>query len=281
MHIYQPFITYLCDNLAGTAEDPQHDFAISAGIAAQAQTILFSADQALALRPALEKFAEAVDYRLPFENVILQFDRPIPEREFFAIERDEQTDAVLLAKMARLWDEAGVPLHGWQPADGDGVVALLLTQGELDGVLHNQAVAVFASTALNRVHWQGTDVTWMPLRETVFVENKLTLRNLAVACMTYLNCINFTLELHTAPEKVQKRRARDGKPPLLAYYTVAVAPAYRDKAGEEGGGGWKHGHLYDVRGHFRRLSDGRLIWVRPHQRGLGNALYVPSVRKVG
>jgi hypothetical protein len=48
MHIFQPFITYLCDNLAGTAEDPQHDFEIAAVIAAQAQTILFAANQASA-----------------------------------------------------------------------------------------------------------------------------------------------------------------------------------------------------------------------------------------
>ena len=51
MHIYQPFITCLCRNLASTAEDPQHDFEIATVIAAQAQTILFAADQALALRP--------------------------------------------------------------------------------------------------------------------------------------------------------------------------------------------------------------------------------------
>lgn len=35
------------------------------------------------------------------------------------------------------------------------------------------------------------------------------------------------------------------------------------------------------RAHFRRLPDGRLIWARPHQRGLAHELYVPSVRKVG
>jgi hypothetical protein len=57
-----------------------------------------------------------------------------------------------------------------------------------------------------------------------------------------------------------------------------VAPGYRSGEGE--GSGVKHGHRYDVAGHFRRLPDGRLIWVRPHQRGLAHELYVPSVRKV-
>jgi hypothetical protein len=39
-------------------------------------------------------------------------------------------------------------------------------------------------------------------------------------------------------------------------------------------------YKFDVRGHFRRLSDGRLIWVRPHQRCLAHERYIPSVRRV-
>ncbi len=48
-----------------------------------AHVILFSAEQALALRPALQRFAEALDYRLPFPSVLIQFTQPIPESEFF------------------------------------------------------------------------------------------------------------------------------------------------------------------------------------------------------
>ena len=212
--------------------------------------------------------------------MILQFDRPIPEREFFAVEYEDENSPEVLAQMAALWQEAGVPLHGWQPTTGDAVVALVMTQGEVDGVLHHQVVAFFASTALNRVHWQGqAELTWLAQSQRTFIENKRMLRNLAVACVAYLNCINLTLERQETPEKVQKRRAKEGKPPLPAYYTVVVAPAYR-REGEGEGGGWKHGHLYDVRGHFRRLQDGRLIWVHPHQRGLAHATYVPGVRVV-
>ena len=173
----------------------------------------------------------------------------------------------------------GRPLHGWTPADGDALVALLLAQDDIDGVLHNQAVAFFASTAINRVHWHGDNLKWLPNSDTTFDENKRTLRNLCVACVAYLNCINLTLERQEAPEKVQKRRAKDGKPPLPAYYTVVVAPAYRHKEDGEPGG-THHGYKYDVRGHLRKLPDGRLIWVRPHQRGLAHELYIPSVRVV-
>jgi hypothetical protein len=279
MHIYQPFILHMAASLARTEFDAQHDFEIAAIIAAQAHTVLFRADQVLALRPALERFAESVEYRLPFESVILQFDHPIPEALFFEVENPEQNDPQALAVVAGMWAESGLALHGWTPTDGDAVAALLLMQTEFDGVLHNQAIAFFASTAINRVHWQGGDLTWLPNTDRTHAENKRTLRNLAVACVAYMTCINLTLEKHAPPEKVQKRRAKDGKPPLLPYYTVEVAPAYREK-GETGDGSAKHGFRYDVAGHFRRLSAGRLIWVRPHQRGLAHELYVPSVRKV-
>ena len=279
MHIYQPFILTLTGRLARTEFDPEHDFEIAALIAAQAQTVIFHADQMLALRPALERFAEAVDYRLPFTNVILQFDRPVPEQLFFDLERPYQNDPALLAETTRLWEEAGLALHGWTPADGDGVAALLLTQMEDGGVTHNQAVAFFASTAINRVHWTGHDLTWLPYTDQHFAANKRTLRNLAVACVAYLNCVNLALEKHEAPAKVQRRRVRDGKPPILPYYTVVVAPAYRGEEDAEAHGS-SHGFRYDVRGHFRRLADGRLIWVRPHQRGLAHELYVPGVRAV-
>ena len=49
-----------------------------------------------------------------------------------------------------------------------------------------------------------------------------------------------------------------------------------DSEGYEKGAGVKHGIRYDVRGHFRRLETGKTIWVRPHQRGLQNELYVPK-----
>ena len=181
----------------------------------------------------------------------------------------------MLTETLHLWNQSGLTLHGWTPADGVG--ALLLAQSEIDGVLHNQAVAFFASTAVNRVHWKGGDLTWLPHTDRTYAENKRTLRNLAVACVAYLTCVNLGLEKHAPPAKVQKRRVKEGKPLLLPYFTVEVAPGYRGKGD---GDGAKHGYRYDIADHFRRLADGRLIWVRAHQPGLAHELYVPSVRKV-
>ena len=37
---------------------------------------------------------------------------------------------------------------------------------------------------------------------------------------------------------------------------------------------------FDVRGHWRNLSDGRTVWIRPHQRGVEHDLYRPKAYKV-
>ena len=73
-----------------------------------------------------------------------------------------------------------------------------------------------------------------PHTDRTFAENKRTLRNLAVACVAYLSCINLALEQQAEPAKVQKRRQREGKPPILPYYTVVVAPAYRGQEDADG-----------------------------------------------
>lgn len=259
------------------------DFEVTAEIARTGQTILFSADQALALRPALAAFDEQVDHRLPFPSIILQFDRPIPEHIFFEAERDELQDPAFLRQMADTWRQADLPLRDWTPEDGDAVTAVLLLQSENADGIHNQAVAFFVSTAVNRVYWRGTELVFLPgVRGHVDVgeNNKRTLRNLAVACVAYMNCVNLMLEKHEPPEKVQKRRAKDGKPPIQPYYTVTVRPEYRRADETSGEPGSHHSYRYDVRGHFRRLADGRLTWVRPHQRGLAHEQYIPAVRKV-
>lgn len=247
--------------------DSLPDFRVAAHIAADAQTVLFSSEQALALRPALERFAEEVDYRPPFPNVILQFTSPIPETEFFAEERP-------------LAEIVGQPVPD---LPGDSVLALLLHQHENNGETVNQAVAYFHSTAINRVMWTGNTLRYYPDAHPSDLAraNKEHLKALAVACIAYINCINLMLERHEPDERVNRKRAAKGKRVLPPYYTVVVRPEYRREGDDSSHGqGSSHGHRYDVRGHFRRLGDGRLTWVRPHQRGLAHEEYIPAVRRV-
>ena len=81
------------------------------------------------------------------------------------------------------------------------------------------------------------------------------------------------------PEKVNRKRAREGKKVLEDFYLCRI----RKTKGEthETGQGSTHGYRYDVMGHFRRLPDGRLTWVRAHQRGVEHELYKPKVYKAG
>lgn len=63
---------------------------------------------------------------------------------------------------------------------------------------------------------------------------------------------------------------------------------YRYLLGSNRGGGTAHHYRYDVRGHFRHLRDERyernpdgtvrVVWVRPHERGVDHPEYVPTLR---
>jgi len=102
---------------------------------------------------------------------------------------------------------------------------------------------------------------------------------LAIACVAYINCENITLERQAADAKLNRSRTGKGKKPFEDYYLCHLR-ASRGEAGAGEGQGGEHGFRYDVRAHFRRLPDGRLTWVRAHQRGVGHELYRPKVYQV-
>ncbi len=257
--------------LAGYAASSERadviDLGVTLIVAREAKAILFASEQALALKPALDRFAEEMrEYRLPFPCVMLQFTEPIPESALLA--SVEQTE-----DMRR----AGI--------EEDKIVALFLGQ-ETDaaGGTINSASAWFATTAVNRVSWReharahlrllpGVDTTNEAARR-----NKEQIRNLAIACIAYINCENIRLERQTVAEKINRKRAREGKRVLEAYYLCRLRPSQGAAAADDSGAG--HSFRYDVRGHFRRLPDGKLTWVRAHQRGLAHELYKPKVYKV-
>ena len=234
-----------------------------------AKTIIVPAEQALALLPAAKRFEEHLDFHLPFECCVFQFDQPIPEEKMLHREREE----------------------------ADEVMALVVVQYE--GV--NSATAWFKSTAVNRVAWDNAPTSDFRFSPTAFeimedesdillgvsltpaevkMRNKETLRLLACAIVAYINCENVTVDIgEEVPEKVNRKREKEGKHRIDPYYVVKI----QHEKVEGGGGtgtGTKHSFRYDVRGHFRRMADGKLTWVRAHQRGLSHEFYVPNVYKV-
>jgi hypothetical protein len=91
------------------------DLGVTLTVARAAKVILFATEQALALKPALDRFAEDVtEYRLPFPSVMLQFSEPSPQAALLT--SVEQTDDMR-----------------FMGVNDDTVVALLLGQGEEDG----------------------------------------------------------------------------------------------------------------------------------------------------
>jgi hypothetical protein len=80
---------------------------------------------------------------------------------------------------------------------------------------------------------------------------------------------------------LQKARARRGKPPLPGWYEISLRQVIKDYTKDKKSLQlWHHSFRYDVRGHFRRYTEGRLagrcVWVSSHQRGLANQLYRPK-----
>ena len=101
-------------------------------------------------------------------------------------------------------------------------------------------------------------------------------RNLAIACIGYINCENIYLQrMGGIPDKVSAKRERKGKSNLEPYYVCRIRGVQYDKVDPTQNGA-KHSIRYDVRGHFRRLTTGKTTWVRPHQRGIENELYIPK-----
>lgn len=243
------------------------DLGVTLTVAREAKVILFSTEQALALKPALDRFAEDLsEYRLPFPSVMLQFTEPVPESALMAnVEQTEDMQRMGIAE--------------------DTILALLLGQEEgREGKLVNTASAWFATTTVNRVSWRDDERAHLRLLPGTGKgtederRNKERIRNLAIACIAYINCENITLDRQAVAEKINRKRAREGKRVLEDYYVCHLRPG-KGEAEDEHEGGSGHGFRYDVRGHFRRLPEGKLTWVRAHQRGLGHELYKPKVYK--
>jgi hypothetical protein len=86
------------------------------------------------------------------------------------------------------------------------------------------------------------------------------------------------------PSRADRRRAlKQGVTPQ-PWHLVRVEPRFVEAMSGDHDSGSRHSYRYDVMGHLRfgkhRLGDGTyrrsVEWVRPHQRGLANATYIPK-----
>lgn len=215
--------------------------------AMQSQVIVFDIEQIKVFWGLIknERFLPSSDYKLPFADTWIQFS------ENFA-----------------LYD------YGNETMPDLGNVALLLTQQESGS---NRIIVVHEENDDEEIAWNSNDpnILFSFPFENLLESEKY--RMLAAACIDYINCENVYLHREgVVDESVNAKRERKGKSRMEPYYVCRIRGVQYDSNGNEHPTGVKQSIRYDVRGHFRRLENGKTTWVRPHQRGLQNELYVPK-----
>lgn len=248
-------------------------------LALSAKTILFSDQQADIFLNTDDKYVFSVDYKLPFPSVIIEFSSPLSintphgviKHYGLALMQHEQTKE----RIDRLRRNRDLKREYFD----------YTSEAFIEGKILNGCMLVAGDLALNRIVW-FSDSTH-ELIDDEFEEDpthpvmvlKRLIKKLAICCIGYINCENVYLEKQgEVPEAVNRKREAKGKSRLEPYYVCRIKGVQHDSHAT--GTGVKHGIRYDVRGHFRRLDTGKTIWVRPHQRGLQNELYIPKVYKV-
>lgn len=231
-------------------------YALSA-ILLHAKTIFFPALQAQVFATLSHEYTDKLRYSLPFSEILLQFSEPVEV---------SGRKLIGIALSADVWDQADYEKFSSLHTIDAPTKPVLPDQTEL-----HQAIGVFED-GYTKAMWQVHN------REMVFdADADAVIKNLAIACIGYINCENVTLQANQAvDDRANRKRITNGKAPLLPIYVCRLRGAQYDSAGS-GQSGRHVGFRFDVRGHFRRLADGRTTWVSPHQRGLANELYVPKV----
>lgn len=79
------------------------------------------------------------------------------------------------------------------------------------------------------------------------------------------SCCNVQLAEHQPPRFINQKRINKGRVPFYAYKTLRITLDEDEKGGgQRGTGAHSSPRLHLRRGHIRRLSDGRRVWVRAH-----------------
>lgn len=259
-----------------------HSFAIAAVTAKQSKSILFSAEQAdVFLESLAKKEVVSLDYTLPFQDVWLQFTRPVT----INTEHRYEIAGFLLTQIEANRDTFQETVRNMRAVDAmDGTRSAFMDVdwGNSSTLIFNTVIGVLPTCYPIRTAWNSSREQIMTVDpDGTMVEYQgpflHRMRALAIACIGYINCENIYLHKEgEVPDKVNRKREREGKKILEPYYVCRIRGVQYDSNGEPTGEGTHHGFRYDVRGHFRRLESGKTTWVRPHQRGLLHELYIPK-----
>lgn len=76
--------------------------------------------------------------------------------------------------------------------------------------------------------------------------------------LAVLNCVNVKTETVEAPERLNKKRERNGKLPIYSYKTLVLRPPAARRA--DGGGTHESPRVHLRRGHIKRRKTGNFWW---------------------
>ena len=141
----------------------------------------------------------------------------------------------------------------------------------------------FCQGSTQRLHPSNNDLFLVPTHQA-FIENELgeisitkdecivpeeqalfsfAALILIIESIHIINCSNVITKDHKAGKLVnQKRKAKD-KPPVYTYKTLHLDTSEQEPAKGHGGGTHASPRVHIRRGHIRRLTNGKTIWVQP------------------
>lgn len=238
-----------------------------------AQTIVIETEQLKIFDSIRKTTYDALEYRLPFEKVFLQ----LSDSYSTTIEGvDANLGGFLLSQQPYTRSDY-VKEGEARKAQGRSPFPLEANIKD-DFFINTMFVTAWSNDRkfyLSKSIWHSDDFH----HEIYGNDESDRFRYLAIACIGYINCDNVYLHREgEVSDKVNRKREAKGKSRIEPYYVCRIRGVNYDSVAT--GTGATHSIRYDVRGHFRKLSTGKTTWVRPHQRGVHNELYVPKVYKV-
>jgi len=170
--------------------------------------------------------------------------------------------------------------HTWHCSDGFGFVAKDAAVSSLDSSTrgsHSGAYRFLLDAGRAKPNWKGVSWYARPLLPEFF-SHRANIRGQADAfgdlqldlmdecgamldaCIV-LNCDNADTEIIPAPQKLNRKRATTGKPPLFDYRVLVLKPGSGQPPGDSHGGTHRSPRTHVRRAHLRRLKD-RTVLVR-------------------
>lgn len=242
-----------------------------------AKTLLFPTSQAEVFLSVSQEYTEQLDYKLPFPVVFVQFSEPMAVNVPY---RGEYKPDQILFMVISQFELSENDVNEQHRQSMNTPFSLLKVSPRLKPGILNGITAIYSDMNI-------LSFSWMADSHDEFVSGSLygvdeyqhMLKRLAISIIGYINCENVYLEKQgEVDDAINRKREKKGKSRLEPYYICRIKGVQYD--GHATGEGSKHSIRYDVRGHFRRMTNGKTIWVRPHQRGLQNELYIPKTYKV-